>query len=145
MQRFISQRLEQHEGIELGPPQPLMASASSELWGDGAHPVSPPVSPSLPHPAHAQPAYTEPGLLDKGTPTRNLVLCLDGMSNQFSTTNTNVIKLFGVLRISSGFDQKAQLAYYDSGVGTYLPVGTSGVWSRNRQDLGKALDLATAW
>jgi hypothetical protein len=52
-------------------------------------------------------------------PWRNLVVCLDGTANEFSdkNNNTNVIKLFSVLEIS----ESTQLAYYDSGMGTYLP------------------------
>jgi hypothetical protein len=116
------------------------AGGSPELWTGSIDSLildspaqSQAVQPTLPRPSKRSAA------------TRNLVPCLDGTSNQFSTTNTNVIKLFGVLNISSGSDKRGQLAYYDSGVGTYLPVGASVTWSRKRQDLGKALDLATAW
>ncbi|KAJ9091188.1 hypothetical protein QFC20_007698 [Naganishia adeliensis] len=77
--------------------------------------------------------------------TRNLVLCLDGTSNQFADKNTNVIKLFSVLDISPGYQREGQMAYYDSGVGTYLPVGASSTWSHARQEWGKNLDLAVAW
>lgn len=77
--------------------------------------------------------------------TRNLVLCLDGTSNQFADKNSNVIKLFSVLHIDPGLNPDGQMAYYDSGVGTYLPVGASSTWSRARQEWGKNLDLAVAW
>lgn len=88
---------------------------------------------------HVEPAR------DDGLPRRNLVLCLDGTSNQFADKNTNVIKLFSVLYISPGYQNDMQMAYYDSGVGTYLPVEASGTWSGIKQELGKDLDLAIAW
>lgn len=77
--------------------------------------------------------------------TRNLVLCLDGTSNQFSAENTNVIKLFSVLDISPGYQKEGQMAYYDSGVGTYLPVGATTTWSSAKQWGAKAWDMAFAW
>jgi uncharacterized protein (DUF2235 family) len=46
---------------------------------------------------------------------RNIVLCLDGTSNQYSATNTNVVKLYAML------DRKRndQIAYYQPGIGTF--------------------------
>ncbi|KAJ8094997.1 hypothetical protein PM082_010215 [Marasmius tenuissimus] len=46
--------------------------------------------------------------------TRNLVICIDGTSNKFSSRNTNVVELYSRLR-----KDKSQLTYYDSGIGTY--------------------------
>lgn len=45
---------------------------------------------------------------------RNIVVCLDGTGNQFHENNTNVVKLFRVLKR----DPKRQMVYYDPGVGT---------------------------
>ncbi|EJC98191.1 uncharacterized protein FOMMEDRAFT_31962 [Fomitiporia mediterranea MF3/22] len=46
---------------------------------------------------------------------RRLVLCLDGTSNQFSYDNSNVLEFFKCLRK----DDKRQLVYYQTGIGTY--------------------------
>lgn len=73
------------------------------------------------------------------TPGRNIVLCLDGTKNQFSSTNSNLIKLFSVLQVSDN-----QLVYYDSGVGTYLGVGQSW-WTGFKKWLALTADLAFAW
>jgi len=79
---------------------------------------------------------------DRPQSFRNLVLCLDGTANQFSATNTNVVKLFSVLHSS-----ETQLNYYDSGVGTYLPHDVANITSlatlRTRVSL--LADLAVAW
>jgi uncharacterized protein (DUF2235 family) len=68
---------------------------------------------------------------------RNLVLCLDGTSNQFSATNTNVVKLYAMLDRADG-----QLAYYQPGIGTSVPTG---VWGRIKRWVIKQIDLAIAW
>ncbi|PPQ90219.1 hypothetical protein CVT25_001663 [Psilocybe cyanescens] len=46
---------------------------------------------------------------------RNLVVCIDGAANQFSTKNTNVVELYSRLVKSD-----EQLTYYNSGIGTYV-------------------------
>src|SRR5215475_2429653 len=69
---------------------------------------------------------------------RNIILCLDGTSNQYSATNTNVIKLYAMLdraRID-------QLSYYQPGIGTIPPPG---VWGRFKRWFLTQLDLAIAW
>lgn len=74
---------------------------------------------------------------------RNLVLCLDGTSNHFSTTNTNVVKLFSVLHSS-----ETQMNYYDSGNGTYLPqdvANNSTSLAAMRTKVSLVADLAIAW
>jgi uncharacterized protein (DUF2235 family) len=53
--------------------------------------------------------------------TRNIVLCLDGTSNQYSATNTNVVKLYAMLDRAHD-----QLAYYQPGIGTSVPTGIFG-------------------
>ncbi len=45
---------------------------------------------------------------------KNIVICLDGTGNQFKEDNSNVVKLYRVLKR----DPKVQVAYYDPGVGT---------------------------
>ncbi|HEY4572552.1 MAG TPA: DUF2235 domain-containing protein [Thermoanaerobaculia bacterium] len=45
---------------------------------------------------------------------KNIVVCLDGTSNQFGAENSNVVKLYSVLKK----DSTRQLTYYDPGVGT---------------------------
>ena len=48
------------------------------------------------------------------TTNKNIVICCDGTSNEFGDHNSNVVKLYQLLR-RNGTDQ---LAYYDPGVGT---------------------------
>ncbi|MGN7713717.1 T6SS phospholipase effector Tle1-like catalytic domain-containing protein [Agrobacterium radiobacter] len=50
---------------------------------------------------------------------RNLVVCCDGTSNQFSEDRTNVAKLCRILRK----DRERQLVYHHPGVGTKAPPG----------------------
>ena len=45
---------------------------------------------------------------------KNIVICCDGTSNDFSDHNTNVVKLFAALEKNS----ERQVIYYDPGVGT---------------------------
>ncbi|ELU42251.1 hypothetical protein AG1IA_03720 [Rhizoctonia solani AG-1 IA] len=49
------------------------------------------------HP-QARETYFRLGLKPKSTPKRSLVLCFDGTSNQFSNRNTNVVKIFELLK-----------------------------------------------
>ncbi len=60
------------------------------------------------------PEATEVALRDLA-PRRNIVICCDGTSNEFGTQNTNVVKLFGLLKKD---DPDAQIVFYDPGVGT---------------------------
>jgi uncharacterized protein (DUF2235 family) len=50
---------------------------------------------------------------------RNLVVCCDGTANEFARNNTNVVKLYSVLR----HDPATQVAYYHPGLGTMEPAG----------------------
>ncbi|PON19492.1 hypothetical protein C2W62_02460 [Candidatus Entotheonella serta] len=45
---------------------------------------------------------------------KNIIVCLDGTGNLFKDENSNVVKLFQVLRRERG----VQVAYYNPGVGT---------------------------
>jgi uncharacterized protein (DUF2235 family) len=51
---------------------------------------------------------------------RNLVLCFDGTANQFNRANTNVVKLYSLLRKDR---VEKQITYYQPGVGTYFAPG----------------------
>lgn len=66
---------------------------------------------------------------------RNLVVCLDGTDNQFSATNTNVVRTFQAL----DRDTEAQVAYYHPGVGTIWEPGTL---SKSVQKIQMLLGLA---
>jgi uncharacterized protein (DUF2235 family) len=68
--------------------------------------------------------------------SRNIVLCLDGTSDQFSATNTNVVKLYAMLERADG-----QLAYYQPGIGTSVPAG---IWGGIKRWVIKQIDLAIA-
>lgn len=58
------------------------------------------------------PAINGDAIIQPKRPSRNIVILLDGTSNQFSAKNSNVIKLMSVLQA----DEK-QLLYYSSGIG----------------------------
>ncbi|TFK23045.1 hypothetical protein FA15DRAFT_670876 [Coprinopsis marcescibilis] len=81
-------------------------------------------------------------LMDNQPPpqrSRTLVLCFDGTSNEYDADNTNVVKLFALLK-KDDFDQ--QLCYYQAGVGTWFEPGVVSPlfhWG------AKMLDLAFAW
>ncbi|EKM49551.1 uncharacterized protein PHACADRAFT_265089 [Phanerochaete carnosa HHB-10118-sp] len=71
--------------------------------------------------------------------TRTLVLCFDGTSNQFDGDNTNVVKLYSLLKKDNTDDQ---LCYYQPGVGTYFHPGAVQPlfqWG------ARMLDEAIAW
>ncbi|TIV60518.1 DUF2235 domain-containing protein [Mesorhizobium sp.] len=66
---------------------------------------------------------------------RNIVLCCDGTSNQFSKDRTSVIKLFHALVKKEG----EQLVYYHPGIGTRAP---SGLGTKVGSKLGRIAGLA---
>ncbi|KAJ7490441.1 hypothetical protein FB451DRAFT_1023007 [Mycena latifolia] len=79
--------------------------------------------------------------------SRTLVLCFDGTADQYDgyashlpsrDCNTNVVKLFGLLKKD---DFREQICYYQSGIGTYL---TPGVVSPIFEWGAKVLDEAFA-
>jgi uncharacterized protein (DUF2235 family) len=72
-------------------------------------------------------------------PPRNLVVLFDGTGDQFSSTYSNIIKLCGVIKVDD-----EQLMFYDSGIGSYLPSGTS-IWGKINQKIAKIMDMAFAW
>jgi hypothetical protein len=66
---------------------------------------------------------------------RNIVILLDGTSNQISGDRTNVLRLYGSLERS-----KQQLVFYQPGVGTF---GLSGWWQRLKSKTRIVMGLAT--
>ncbi|KAK0451381.1 uncharacterized protein EV420DRAFT_1274070 [Desarmillaria tabescens] len=76
------------------------------------------------------------------TTIRNLVVCLDGTSNQFGHHNTNVIELHS--RILKEDQDIPQLTFYRSGIGTFVPPQRFSL--RYWLSLGdNVIDQAIAW
>ncbi|KAL0959584.1 hypothetical protein HGRIS_011294 [Hohenbuehelia grisea] len=71
---------------------------------------------------------------------RNLVVSIDGTSNQFGSNNTNVVELHS--RIVKDTREVQQLTYYNSGIGTYAPTSQRSVSLLQR--LSSKIDLAFA-
>ncbi|KAF9653862.1 hypothetical protein BDM02DRAFT_3086688 [Thelephora ganbajun] len=70
---------------------------------------------------------------------RVIVLCFDGTSNEYGSTNTNVVKFYALLNKCRPFDQ---IVYYQPGIGTFIDPGVVSPlleWS------AKIADLAMAW
>ena len=53
---------------------------------------------------------------------KNIVILLDGTSNEISADRSNILRLYGTLEKSG-----RQLVYYDPGVGTF---GAENAWLR---------------
>ncbi|KZP18239.1 hypothetical protein FIBSPDRAFT_696778, partial [Athelia psychrophila] len=70
---------------------------------------------------------------------RNLVISLDGTSNQYGPKNTNVVELYSHIDVSED-----QLKYYNSGIGTSARPSWKSL-SYYMQSLGNKIDLAIAW
>ncbi|MBA4045667.1 MAG: hypothetical protein C0510_00210 [Erythrobacter sp.] len=68
---------------------------------------------------------------------KNIVILLDGTSNEIEEDRTNILRLYGVLEKNSD-----QLVYYDPGVGTF---GAGGSWSRIWRKANEIWGLATGW
>lgn len=66
---------------------------------------------------------------------KNIVLLLDGTSNEISSKRTNVLRLYGCLKKTDD-----QVVYYDPGVGT---LGLS--WSKRGQQLSEVWGMATGF
>lgn len=68
---------------------------------------------------------------------KNIVVCCDGTGNEYGAKNTNVVKLFRVIKR----DYVNQIAYYDPGVGTL-----SAMWALTKlaKAYSKAIGLAFA-
>ncbi|KAJ7476099.1 hypothetical protein FB451DRAFT_267004 [Mycena latifolia] len=74
--------------------------------------------------------------------TRNLVVSIDGTSNQFGIYNTHVLELHKHIRKDD--PKKKQLSFYVSGIGTYAPPSFWSV-SSWKQWMFNNIDLAIAW
>lgn len=68
---------------------------------------------------------------------KNIIILMDGTSNEISSDRTNILRLYGVLEKS-----EAQVVYYDPGVGTF---GADNAWSRFWRKAHEAWGLATGW
>jgi len=68
---------------------------------------------------------------------KNIVILLDGTSNEIERDRTNILRLYGVLAKDA-----AQLVYYDPGVGTF---GAEGSWSRFWRKAHEVWGLSTGW
>ncbi|KAJ7140871.1 hypothetical protein C8R44DRAFT_603922, partial [Mycena epipterygia] len=73
--------------------------------------------------------------------SRNLVISIDGTSNQFGIHNTNVVELHS--RVLSG-ESAEQSKYYNCGIGTYVPYQSKTSLKYWEQQMDNALDLAFA-
>ncbi|KAJ7097715.1 hypothetical protein C8R44DRAFT_643175 [Mycena epipterygia] len=70
--------------------------------------------------------------------SRNLVVSIDGTSNQFGVYNTNVVELH------SRIDPKNQSKYYNCGIGTYVPDEAKATFEYVGQWIDNTIDLAIA-
>lgn len=68
---------------------------------------------------------------------KNIVILLDGTSNQISAKRTNVLRLYGTLKKDA-----EQLVYYDPGVGTF---GADSAFFAYWRKAVEILGLATGW
>ena len=69
---------------------------------------------------------------------KNIVICCDGTANEFAKHNTNVVKLYSVLR----HDPKTQVTYYHPGLGTMEPEGALTTLARK---VTKILGMAVGY
>ncbi|KAF8575301.1 hypothetical protein K439DRAFT_1623713 [Ramaria rubella] len=73
---------------------------------------------------------------------RNLVVCIDGTSNQFGQHVELSIRTLS--SYTANLKNEQQLTYYDSGIGTYAkPLCKS--WTYWKQVMDNKIDLAIAW
>lgn len=68
---------------------------------------------------------------------KDIVLLLDGTSNEISSNRSNILRLYGTLQKSEN-----QLVYYDPGVGTF---GAENNWSRAIRKAYEVWGIATGW
>ncbi len=68
---------------------------------------------------------------------KNIVILLDGTSNEISADRTNILRLYGTLEKSD-----RQLVYYDPGVGTF---GAENAWLRTWRKAVEIWGMATGW
>ncbi|KIJ94466.1 hypothetical protein K443DRAFT_12099 [Laccaria amethystina LaAM-08-1] len=72
---------------------------------------------------------------------RNLIVCIDGTSNQFGEKNTNVIELYNLILKK---DEGNQRTWYNSGIGTYARPSWKSL-NFYKKVLYHKIDLAIAW
>ncbi|KZP22037.1 hypothetical protein FIBSPDRAFT_490488 [Athelia psychrophila] len=104
-------------------------------------PATPVSSPDIHDSITRRLATVSPTSQNPPTHPRNLVVCIDGTSNQFGMMNTNVIELYS--HILKGEDNN-QLTYYDSGIGTFARPSWRSL-SYLKQVISNKIDLAIAW
>jgi uncharacterized protein (DUF2235 family) len=68
---------------------------------------------------------------------KNIVILLDGTSNEISADRTNILRLYGALEKSD-----RQIVYYDPGVGTF---GDENSWLRTWRKALEIWGMATGW
>lgn len=68
---------------------------------------------------------------------KNIVILLDGTSNEISADRTNILRFYGTLEKS-----ERQLVYYDPGVGTF---GAENAWLRFWRKAVEVWGLMTGW
>lgn len=68
---------------------------------------------------------------------KDIVILLDGTSNEIKTNRSNVLRLYGTLQKSD-----TQVVYYDPGVGTF---GAENAWSRTLRKGAEIWGMATGW
>ncbi len=68
---------------------------------------------------------------------KDIVLLLDGTSNEISTNRSNIVRLYGTLQKSED-----QLVYYDPGVGTF---GAANAWSKGYRKAIELWGMASGW
>ncbi|KAJ8514716.1 hypothetical protein ONZ45_g7778 [Pleurotus djamor] len=103
--------------------------------------------PSLPQPTTTENLanpFSKAQVRTSGCPysnnARNLVVCIDGTANQFSAKSTNIIELFSRLVK----DEEGQLAFYNSGIGTYAKPSFRS-FGYLKQVVYHTIDMAIAW
>lgn len=68
---------------------------------------------------------------------RNIVILLDGTSNEICADRTNILRLYGTLTKSAD-----QVVYYDPGVGTF---GAEDSWLQWPRKISEVWGMATGW
>ncbi|KAF9025073.1 WD40 repeat-like protein [Hymenopellis radicata] len=71
---------------------------------------------------------------------RNLVVCIDGTSNQFGTKNSNVVEFYSLIKK----EEANQRTWYNSGIGTYAKPSWKSL-SYLRRTISHKIDMAIAW
>ncbi|KAF9228170.1 hypothetical protein BS17DRAFT_325263 [Gyrodon lividus] len=78
--------------------------------------------------------------IDNGENSRNIVVCIDGTSNQFGTKNTNIVELYSHI-----VKNDMQLTYYSSGLGAFAKIAGASLGHRvsNEVDMAFGRNLHT--